>query len=83
MNLAGLKDLLDNTAELLKSNATESVQPVGVSDVSVKNKNGEGLRTSISYDNRAIRAVTNRFVESQNTNKSVAASTLKLYSTET
>ena len=83
MNLAGLKSLLGNAAELLKSDTTESVQPTGLSDISKKNKNDNGLATDISYDNRIMKAITNRFVEARNTNESVAASSLKSYSANT
>jgi len=83
MNLAGLKSLLGDAAELLKSDTTESVQPTGLLDVSKKDKNDNRLTTDISYDNRVMKAITNHFVEARKTNESVAASSLKSYSANT
>lgn len=81
MNLAGLRSLSGNISELLKRYKTESARLVGYTFG--KNKNDNGLIINNSNDAGAIEAVTNRFVEAQNTNKSVATAPVKLYLPQT
>lgn len=83
MSLSGLKSLLGNAAELLTGNKTESAQPVGLSEISRKDKSGNSLATNLSYDNNAMDAVTNRFLSARDAKVSVGAISSKPYSAET
>jgi hypothetical protein len=82
MSLSGLKSLLGNTSDLLRSDTAESPRRTGLQDSFLKNKTGDLPLTSASYDNSAMEAVTSRFVEAQNTNSLTASNSPKLYSAE-